>query len=398
MIRVGLVGAFDRYNFGDLLFPVIVREWLSRRDARLAFDYYGLVESNLSGYGGVATEAISKLFDEPPAATIVAGGQVLNATWSNMDLNLSRDSCHSMRRVGYRMLGSEIADRYARSKLGGVTELPWVLPKNALGGGRIGYNAVGGTSFRGWSTSQKAALASALVEADYVSVRDQTTARLLAEIGVNDVVVSPDCAAILSELFPVSSLSEWRHQVEGRQPRWLEGEPYLCFQVGKGFARGHEREIVSELRRIAHETGWGIVLLPIGLAAGHEDHVPLGRILNSLQGKVRVYLPQTAGIFSTISLIAGAQAFIGTSLHGCLTAFSYAVPCTGFGGVRKLVSTMGFILGHEWRSFDSFSRIGSALTKAVSISGSDVLDQRRRLAMAMANENFERLYLATIAS
>ena len=71
-----LFGAFDRHNFGDLLFPHIAAALLPGR--RLIFA--GLAARDLAAYGGHRVEALAKLateWGERPVDIIHVGGEIL---------------------------------------------------------------------------------------------------------------------------------------------------------------------------------------------------------------------------------------------------------------------------------------------------------------------------------
>jgi hypothetical protein len=71
-----LFGAFDRHNFGDLLFPHILAAMLPGRRLRFA----GLAESDMREYGGHEVEAIATLIDlcgENPVDIVHVGGELL---------------------------------------------------------------------------------------------------------------------------------------------------------------------------------------------------------------------------------------------------------------------------------------------------------------------------------
>src|SRR5438128_816753 len=71
-----LFGAFDRHNFGDLLFPHIVAGMLARKDLLFA----GLAGRDLRSYGGHQVSALAQLAGtrgERPANFIHVGGELL---------------------------------------------------------------------------------------------------------------------------------------------------------------------------------------------------------------------------------------------------------------------------------------------------------------------------------
>ncbi|MBW8363173.1 MAG: hypothetical protein K0M39_01270 [Rhizobium sp.] len=68
-----LFGAFDRHNFGDLLFPHLMTALLPER----AFAFAGLVERDLRAFGG---HRVRPLGAERPLQLIHVGGELLACT------------------------------------------------------------------------------------------------------------------------------------------------------------------------------------------------------------------------------------------------------------------------------------------------------------------------------
>lgn len=52
MNKILIIGAFDRFNYGDLLFPIIIEQQLKTYSNALDIEYFGIVESDLSSLGG----------------------------------------------------------------------------------------------------------------------------------------------------------------------------------------------------------------------------------------------------------------------------------------------------------------------------------------------------------
>src|SRR5690606_24873007 len=90
------------------------------------------------------------------------------------------------------------------------------------------------------------------------------------------------------------------------------------------------------------EKGFEIICSPIGLAPGHNDNIILKKLCNA--DKSWHYLePKT--IDDTIYLISKSSLYIGTSLHGAITAFSYNKP---FIGLNKKVKKLDSYIQTWW--------------------------------------------------
>lgn len=77
-----------------------------------------------------------------------------------------------------------------------------------------------------------------------------------------------------------------------------------------------------------------IVLINIGYAPLHDDFKS-HKILNKAFPNKTILFEDT-NIFEIMYLIKNSQIFLGTSLHGNITAMSYNVPHLGFEKINKL--------------------------------------------------------------
>ena len=57
-----IIGAFDRYNYGDLLFPIILEKQLQTYGQDFRFQFLGLVKSDLRPQGGIPTQGLKEFY------------------------------------------------------------------------------------------------------------------------------------------------------------------------------------------------------------------------------------------------------------------------------------------------------------------------------------------------
>jgi len=95
------------------------------------------------------------------------------------------------------------------------------------------------------------------------------------------------------------------------------------------FANISEIIIAEQLQQISREHNMPILLLPIGYAKHHWDQKALQLLKKEL--KVPTIMPSHASVFDIMASIAFCRIFIGTSLHGAVTALSFGVPHLGVG-------------------------------------------------------------------
>ena len=91
MIKVCLFGATDRFNYGDLLFPIILKQKIEdfNIDNKVEVENYGIIGSNLSRYGAIPTLSVKEFYknceeSQIPIYVIIVGGEVLGGHWGSL--------------------------------------------------------------------------------------------------------------------------------------------------------------------------------------------------------------------------------------------------------------------------------------------------------------------------
>jgi hypothetical protein len=329
--RVAVIGAFDRFNYGDLLFPDVLERRL-REVGDFPADFYASVRSDLRRLGGQRTRPLKELF-QPGAlpdgsAAILAGGEILDASWAvTMQTVVPAPMAWLMGRVGHRL--GEGADNLYRRLSGTRLERPWIITAEDFSSRvRVAYNCVGGSNFATLPADLRCRIEARMARAAYVSVRDTETKALLEEGPLaGRVHLAPDSAILISTFYPISDLAERvTPSIRAIAERFPEG--YLCFQINKNLGTGQARRIADQLENIYRRHGLAAVLLPHGRARYHEDQV----VLEEVRPLLRTPAILADGELTThdiMYLIGSARAYAGTSLHGSITALSYAVPHLG---------------------------------------------------------------------
>jgi hypothetical protein len=319
-----ILGAFDRPNYGDLLFPIILNKKLS---IKLAGEYVikniGLIRSDLTKYGGLETESYKYFFSKIKKgdAVIVAGGEVLPADYKALytfiygEDNLINFLSRFENR--FKFFTSQWSEFILRKFFYSQFKYPFIIEKNKLPKGiKVIYNSVGGSFLTGKKKCKY--LKKHIETADDVSFRDKQTQKLL---DFDASAIEPDIAGCLNTL-DFGLFQKDRNFIDFLD---ITKSSYLVFQISKSLSQGKLEIITEQLIRINELYNLGIVLLPIGIAQQHEDDLPL-RALKTKLGNVPSYLQEDFHVNSILHIIANAKLYIGTSLHGCITAYSFNVP------------------------------------------------------------------------
>ncbi|PZX59759.1 polysaccharide pyruvyl transferase [Algoriphagus ratkowskyi] len=368
MTKVLIIGAFDRYNYGDLLFPLVIERQLSTYGENFHFEYFGLIESDLSSVGGLPTKGLKKFYkacSDPsdPVNVIIAGGEALGVTWNSLYAALNP----LFQRINKRHVKvNKVLNLNAWTKkiLKGKTTLPFVFDKSDFAGVQsVTLNSLGGSGLGEAIFEKYDFLKEKLQNADYFAVRDQLTVDNLLENGVK-ADLFPDSAILMSEFYPMDFL---RARVTKEVAGYVDENAgkYVFAQINKKTTRGHEQVIARGLDEIYLKEKIDICLCPIGKALDHDDHEALQE-LGHLMSSPHTYF-DADNIWDIMYLLANAKCYVGTSLHGAITAMSFAVPHVGL-KVEKLGAYLATWGVKENQHSVEFSELYEHYKIAVSIT------------------------------
>ena len=334
MRRISQLGTFDVENYGDLLYPIVFRQLVAT-----PVEPYSLLPGDAPLHAGFQTESITTLVRSPEPSTLVVGGGDLLRTDADLVAKHygrnSRTSAKSLRRsiglggyAGYflrdklpRLEPSDFYARNFRARWMNYTAVgPFIIdPQKLPQGSVVAYVSCGVP--HEFALTEADDVKRALDGACRIWVRDEASAEKLERAGVSQTVhVAPDMCVMLSHRLR-------REDLAGRGERTLSRfgisvrRPLLCFQTQPypGFS---EDEILAQLNGYREKHQADVVLLPLGYC--HGDHEFLRRLAVRSNGALKYV--DTYSVFDMLSIISAADLFVGTSLHGNITAFSFGIP------------------------------------------------------------------------
>lgn len=314
--RIAIFGPHDRINYGDFLFPLMLEYSFSKfSDRPISLQKYSLVSADFSNIGAFSSKnyknLVSDIENKKIDNIIVAGGESLQAMWSNLYSYISPFYDYFFQKEFFRK--NRIFKNIPKYILGGKSEFPFIPNKQDFNTPiNIYYNAVGGG--KGISQNSLRRLSSANI----IGLREKESYDYIKH-NINHVILVPDSAIIISDVY--------KKEINLQQ---LHNKKYIFFQVAKPKHQNKIKEICEQLTYITENTDLYIILCPIGTAKGHEDHIPLKEIKNLLKNNDKIiFFKEQPTIKEIASLIAYSQLYIGTSLHGVITSLSYGVPFIG---------------------------------------------------------------------
>lgn len=328
MKKLVIYGAYDRYNYGDNVMPVLFELFINKYYPELTSCYElifsSISSSDLTQYESKATKSIDSILKESGedvAAIIVIGGEVLCSKSSTLFRHMKHPvGVNFTVRVVEKLL-PRTADRLAKI----FYPVPWKYPyipdkKHLPKGVKVAFNTIGG-DLKSLSNENKDKVLECLSQADFLSVRDSRTAHALKPI--SDVKMYPDSVCAVADLIDDNVFEQFVRK------GLLDGlkDGYICFQAAPHKIGTDAQTVARILKDMARKLKLKIMLLPIGYAAGHDDYEFLE--------KVRCFDPDffsiayELNIWEIMFLIKNSKVFLGTSLHGCITALSFGVRCVG---------------------------------------------------------------------
>lgn len=302
--NIAICGAFDIVSYGDSLFPIALDYEMQKRldeyNKIIWFSPLGCKQSYGKGEKVYSYKEFEICNDQYHFDLIVIGGGEL--------LHFRPITFH---------------DQNGKQVIYEVGQL-WQTPIDFAKKKNIPYiiNAVGAPYSFGLEEGR--CIRKYLESAAYISVRDIYSQKRLTAVGVE------------SELVPDSL---WN------MPRYVKSVPviekdYIVIQYGTLF---QIEKLFDVIRNLKNKFGKEIVILPINYC--HDDRVIVERTKEYLENDVITYDSQLS-IEEIYNLITKSSMFIGTSLHGTITALSNYVPALILDMYPYLVGKMDGL--HIW--------------------------------------------------
>lgn len=318
-----LFGAFDRHNFGDLLFPHIVAALLEGENLVFA----GLAERDLRSHGGHRVHALARLaskWGDRAVNFVHVGGEVLtcDALQAAVMLLTPQQAQIAVARLDNR---PEEFLAWARGQLGIPDLAPYTLSRQQLPTAScVIYAGVGGVDLEQADPALRTEVLVKLKSADAVGVRDELT---LAQLGASGITATlmPDPAATVAELFGDRIR---RRALQGPSLSMRDAFPqgYVAVQFSADFGDDSTlTRIAAQLDRVSSSCGYGVVLFRAGAAPWHDDTDCYRRLSARMQASsVRIF--PSLDVWDICALIAHCRAYCGSSLHGRIVATAFALP------------------------------------------------------------------------
>jgi polysaccharide pyruvyl transferase WcaK-like protein len=300
-MKIAHFGTFDVPNFGDLLFPLI----LERRLADLDVDWVHASPRGGAAVWGdcVSTVSVESLVNDPSnlAALVVGGGNIINGSPTNLP---DYDQGGLSAVLAYPRLWLEPAHLAAR------LDLP------------LWWNAPGVSEPFSRNAARLARWASSIT--DHLAVRDRTSEKWLREAGVEcDLCVVPDTALEVSLLWSETEMAAAHAEAFARRDCRVP-ERSIAFHLNERFVREPPEIIAGRLDRICQRARATGILIAMGPCHGDSA---MQRAVGGKMVTRPLVIDQPQSLREIVACIARSEAYVGSSLHGAITACAFGRKC-----------------------------------------------------------------------
>ncbi|MGH9023415.1 MAG: polysaccharide pyruvyl transferase family protein [Acidimicrobiia bacterium] len=382
--RLALWGTFDVDNYGDHLFPLVARHELGRRLPGAIVDAYAPYGTprpgRLTGHAGVSalgpwTRSRVQQLAGDYDTVVIGGGEIIH---------LNDPLLAPVYGVSTEEVCSLAPGRFFVEGLGADLERRSPAVWHAVG---LPFEL---------DDEQARRLKDALAGRPYLAVRDRFSLERLRRAGIDQPVeVVPDTALLLDRVLDRSLLQ--RRLAALRAGRLYPPGPALVIQ-GCDLLVPHIAAIAGALRAwLVQHPSITPVLVETGACRGDSDFADA---LEDRLGVGVVRLPPAEMVEDIAAAIAGAWAFVGSSLHGAITALVYGRPFVllnlageaKLDGFADLTGLQGRVLQH----LDHLDHLAPRLDEAVAHPVVDGLLERLQ---ERVDTHFDRLAeVATVAA
>ena len=314
--NVVLYGAFDRYNYGDNLMPILLEMYLRKHHSdkvdNIEFIYASIKKSDLSHYKCMPTVAMRELLDIPnDSSVIIVGGEVLGASVGILYTHVQYSIMATKFLKLIRRFSPTLLNVIAKKNYDAVWDYPYIPQKKSFKNDvKIIYNTVGAKP----PASQQVYIK----QADYISVRDDRTFSALSDFCRPNLV--PDSVLMVSGLVD----DTFFESVVRKEIKEILANDYISVQACPYKVEFTAQQLADRLDEIINSKRLGVVLLPIGYASGHDDIVFLKKVQDLSKSQLLVL--DDLNVWEIMYVISKSKAYFGTSLHGVITAMSFVVP------------------------------------------------------------------------
>lgn len=309
-MKIGLIGTFDVENFGDCMFPELYDTLLKKRFGDVEIALYSPVAhaADILSYDTVHAlpdhERPDRLAMLDADTLILIGGETIGQGHSPGTFNFPRTTLSAYLRLWLAPIlaarNPDLRPTFFAVQSVGAVKMPAAINR---------------------------AVATCMAAADRVRFRDPFSVEW---IRTEDISFSVDTDPMFL-IDCVCTPDDWRARARAQLPQGVDPEGYLAAQVSLGYGGNDLNAWVAAITQIAQARGLPVVLVPICHFMQDE------RLLSRLEGMLRTkgvavhLMGGRRNVKDTAALVGMSAGYIGSSLHGAVTAVAFARPLAVLG-------------------------------------------------------------------
>lgn len=306
-----LVGAYERDNFGDILFLLLTEKYLKGASVTAASP----IHADMSAVFGRYVQAYGPLLKTRRWDSVWSvGGEIGRVSYptalkyslgSDMG-KVYREQDNSGRRAIRRALGSDIDQD--------LVYVPTMREYPLNSGANLVINSAGLGAMGALETNIQKRYLRKLRAAKVINVRDQKSSDYLSSHGIEHSL-TPDLVHTISRVYPAND---------------VQSGSYLCVHAAASYLKAVGNDLfASRVADLAAATGLDIKLFLAGTAEGHDSAEAYREIANQAATREPNYsfdVTESRHPLDLVEVIRQSKGWVGTSLHGRIVAESYGVP------------------------------------------------------------------------
>ena len=300
MSKTILYGAFGRHNFGDILFPYILKSLLEINSINTDIEYCDIAEADMTSHGGHNVKSITDFFDyESEVNLIQVGGHTAN-------------DCNPL-----AFFSQDVKKKYNSFFEQKDVKPSYILSKNTFNKPNVFVaNAVGGFSVSG---------ANKLKEYDFVSFRSKSHYDQASRFGI-ECQFTPDCVVLLKYFYDKTIFERTAISEDIKTLHNLHGKDYIAVQINERLLNAHSGKIIQDIKNVIKETKLPLVFFCAGNAPGHDSMNLYKQKFRNISPNNMIYFFEGRNVWDICNVISNAKFVIGTSLHVRIVSTVFNVP------------------------------------------------------------------------
>ncbi len=307
------VGAYDRDNFGDILFYIITQKYLQK---------HNIIP------GGITSEDMRTFMDEivlPYPLLLekaewdivwVVGGEVGGVTKTDAIRMVTSAEFDNVYLTAEKEIREKI-DEFYSYKLGDKTTA-YIPDRDEINrrnkNAKLILNSVGLASLVSVPKEVREHTNETLKTANYINVRDVASKEYCERYGIK-ANIAPDLVHTFKKHFGI--------------PEKQQGTPdeYITVQFNE-LSRREESlsSIATSIDRLISSTGYEVLFFAAGIANHHDSFEYYQELQKYMRYSDKTHLYYERNPVALSACIANAKLWLGSSLHGRILAATYAVP------------------------------------------------------------------------